>query len=266
MKASTNTQTRNSISPLWILSYERTGSTFLQDMLNATGLFKPRIDEWFHPDARGAVGLYPDIKYWAPDAVTRYVVTNPPKFAKVQAVHATQANPPLTREGVEEKLPGIKYVVIMREDMIASAISLYFARETGMFGIVNPSQLDVFRSIPIEFDDSKVLDAYGRIKQSRNYWAQWLADADRLIYDYQDIVSRPKEIAKEILNHAGVDYDGDISLPPLCKQTRPETEDFKRRLSKLLIRQEKEAKQHQHERRQKKFFVKARSSSGSKCR
>ena len=59
----------NKIFPIWILAVPRCGSSYLVDVLNSTNLFDPRFKE---------LNLDYDSK--------QTVMTNPPKFLKLQRI------------------------------------------------------------------------------------------------------------------------------------------------------------------------------------
>lgn len=213
-------------SPVWILAGLRTGSTNLCEALNSTRLFEPGFYEHFNRE----ISAYP-----------RWFV-EPPPYTKVLDYNFRN----LCGKGYnvikmgKHHLPGLRLVLLQREDLIGTAVSSYIASMSDVWAIFtganSQQELARFQSMRFETDKSLLLKFYGDAEKSYAYWPRHLAREHLepwLKVDYEEIVSDLREVVSQILRVAGHRL-GRWGGPGCIKQTHPQTEELRQVLCDLV--------------------------------
>ena len=182
------------LPPIWILSQKRTGSSYLVHLLNQTGCFSPVFDEYVE---KGVL--------WS-------------KFNKVQWIDYVINN--LSREEIENRYPGVKYIHLKRNDVKAIAVSLYCAEKSKKFSVVKDRDFvhnssteyvgNIHLREEIKFIPEQLINHYyKRAKSHQNMWkTDFLLEKDEFLeIEYEELVSNPNQTLIKALDYIGVKYD-----------------------------------------------------------
>lgn len=212
--------------PCWILTHTRTGSTYLCYLLNNTKLFGNRqrsnpLDgyffntwgEYFHANVYAGIDEF---------------VKNPPLKAKVHRHHFTRYFKDTDQEWIESLLPGLKYVLLRRKDVVAHTVSRYFSRETKTHHCSSEEKLKTYQETVLPLNYQRLLFMY---KQTRTCYVEWnnfLKNRNFLDLEYEDVISKPKETVLKVLDFLGMAYRPEnINLEvPLHKLEHPQKQEF----------------------------------------
>lgn len=154
--------------PVWIVGYPRTGSVLLTSYLNATGMFDPPVDEWVRKDHKK---LYP--------------------YSSVHGWHFRKCYNLSDKSHIEESLPSIRYIWLRRRDLVATTVSTFIARNTGVYCLKNKLAIEEHSAIPIEFKMRHIaphlLELYLTICQRDHFWEHYLSEGDEVLkIHYED--------------------------------------------------------------------------------
>lgn len=217
--------------PCWILTSPRTGSTWLARMLNRSVGMPLDMPSWgflrnwcfsehMHPSNRGDA-----MQFW----------DDPPVVSKVHNHHLLEFAPDIRVDDVAQKLPGICFVRLYRQDKVAQAISLYFSDVTAAHRIENNDQLQRYASRDVPWDAQA---AYGKYQQVLSYdrnWDYWLNGRLHLRVSYEDLLSRTEDVVREILRFCRTNVSSVCFDVSLLKQTHPQKQEYCQRLREALL-------------------------------
>lgn len=201
------------MSPCWILTTARTGSSFLCEILNQTGLFVPEFKEYMHPEAKPF------------EFVQR-------PYCKVMRGHFERFLHDGAKEDIERLFPGMKYIYLNRQNIEDKAVSLYFARETGVWCLRREDR-EQYMAQPVHLDENKLMDAYHYEARVSRLWDNFLEGTPHLRIEYEELVESPAEVIRKVLTYLGY-FDEIIARCPLVPMRRPETESFLNHLKVML--------------------------------
>ena len=125
------------------------------------------------------------------------------------------------------------YIYLYRKDMIAQAVSLYFAFQTSIWhsnSTVKPS-IDT-----VEFNFLHILHYFKQIKENNSYWLKIFSKNKNLpIYrlSYSELTSNYEQTITKINSLLGI-TDIEIPPPPIQKQYSPLKEEFKERFIQMI--------------------------------
>lgn len=123
--------------PLWLLASPRTGSGVLTEYLNRTRCFDPPFTEWFYPDGGWNFEVMKDsdsrpmhtrvswLPWWNTNGTLEELCDKLPPFNKMQRVQYDYFF--AGEHQISQSLPGLRYLLTSRRDLIATAISQYIA-------------------------------------------------------------------------------------------------------------------------------------------
>jgi len=222
------------INPCWILTTPRTGSTYLCDLLNSTGLFgckgtcdpsTNQIDRW--------------TEYYCPHFFKENYLLTPPIINKM---HYDQYRRYFGEFDVTKILPNIKYVLLRRKDTYAITVSKYFVTEGSPFmdgkerwNIHTTEDIQKMQNIRLQFDQRKIMRIHRRTELAYSAWNDFLKDKQFIEFDYEDILATPIKSTNKILNWMGLKGEPNtesIAMP--IKLEHPQKNEFAIRLKKLV--------------------------------
>lgn len=247
--------------PCWILCTPRSGSSYLCDLLNNTGLFPafsdPRLADKVGPLQRGLA-----FNEWLRIFDSpRDIAENTPVCCKaiyhqyVEAMGSIRKEArrkpssngyapidPERNEWVRDKypltyvkacLPGVRFIKLKR-DPISQAVSTYFARKTEKYHLYDVSDAERYfsRKIPLSYE---LLDVYKEVVDLTDAWdglCRWQTTID---IDYDSLVGRPEDTLSAILEFLEADkseakgaVEKTQEASRLIRMTRPESPSFER--------------------------------------
>jgi len=174
-------------APLWILTFHRTGSTYFAGLLNKLTtnghhIFQPEIREYYNR------------KYKLPET--------PPLNCKLHHSEAKRNN--LTPEMVEAHSAGVRFVILVREDPVAQAVSGYITKYTKFTNTTDEAELEAFRRTTIPLDVPTLMKFYFQnLNKSAKLWKEWLGDREPHIFTYEQVSKQPKAAIEEVLRLIG---------------------------------------------------------------
>lgn len=216
--------------PVWVVTQPRSGSWYLCRMLNNTGLFKPEFKEYFNPYDQyfnRRVNAYSNL-FKNPDAY---------RHCKIFPGHFRDNF--MNWNGINEKIPDIKYVHLVREDIVAKAVSHYFAVVTDKWGIHNEGEKKEYVDKPIQLDEQKLIEVYRHVSDNHNFWLPMIKGKDYIQIRYEDLVRDPAGQLQAILASVGHALPSEAAKECVAKvkslpMTRPETPVATKALARLI--------------------------------
>ena len=198
-----------------IATTSRSGSTHLCRMLTSTRRMGEPAEYYnvrVKPDRMKLWNATTDLEYFQ-EMLRRTSTSNGVCGVKV----ATLAFEHLRGElGPIFELVSPKYIWLRRRDTLRQAVSLYRAKETGVWhwyaGQAKPQAA-------VRFDAEKIDACRKQIEDANASWANWFAEQqfEPLKLWYEDYITSPCETIQTICRHVGVD---DRNLPPIKSDLR----------------------------------------------
>lgn len=106
--------------PIWVVSTARSGTTYLCDVLNRTGLFRPEFAEHLNLVYGNRGGL---------------LRRDPGRFRFCKVFPEQLRNSGVTLREVAALLPGVRFVSLRRRSLVDRAVSLYLAQRSGVYTV-----------------------------------------------------------------------------------------------------------------------------------
>ena len=229
------------LPPYWILTRERSGSTYLSHLLNGTNNFEPKFSEYLH--------------FQMGKSKKNFIENSSEyKYCKINWKQLLFNN--LSIEEICNALPDVKFIFLKREDLYARSISLSFCKQTGKwFMSDNVNDMKEFscnkfaptfkngHSIPASYHNKKVTFDYNstlkilqEMKETNYVWEDVLKDKDYLKVTYEDLIQNPSVALENILNYIGANckrIEESIYNCKLKPMTRKESTVYINRLKKI---------------------------------
>jgi LPS sulfotransferase NodH len=184
------------IPPCWIITAPRSGSNLLCELLNSTGLFEPQFLE--HYDGRLCqyyVDLFEFPRY---NKLMRYMLWG----KDYQAIYSQ----------LTLAFPDIRFVHLVRKDVVKQAVSKYFSIQTGMW-YLNKGNYDKYQELHVPYSYDKIL-MHLKITERENDWSGvFLSEPERIftVY-YEDLVSNTQVVMSMVADFIGFSGDFDWEL------------------------------------------------------
>lgn len=208
-----------------ICGEQRTGSTFLAQMLASTGrLGVPREFFSVNPMRR-----YVDPNYPAdPEAQLGQVL---PLGSTANGVYGltvfTGHFDDARRIRWAERLPNLAFVHLRRRDLLGQALSLVRAQQTDQYHSHRPKAGE-----PL-YDRGRINEALVGLARTEARWRYWFArnGLDPLMLDYEDLAERPLEAVGRIAVLVGVSGEVTVDFDKVANRVQrdDQTEDWRQR-------------------------------------
>ena len=201
--------------PCWIITYSRTGSTYLSRLLNSTKLFDPLFREH-----------YLDQEVYQHD---------PPRYAKVMYPHYVYGRS--IGAVLNEFYPDMRFVYNRRRDLVATAVSRYFVRMTGIYSVKTKRALRRYQAITVPYDPQRLLEIYQNELERHIGWNEFAESHNALPVFYENVVSDPEGEISRIMQFLEVDQEWRIDVHDNCmmlKLDHPQKPKFTDRLRDIL--------------------------------
>lgn len=203
---------------LWICCNARTGSNFLCELLNNTELFP----------------VYKEGKAfgeWIKLIDKKEFYRLPLETVKMIHEHFVKKLGNVNAKLMREILPGIKFILLKRRNVLEHAASLYFARFTNAYYLSHENQKDWYYKQKVSFYPTLCKSMIDEVIEYQNNWDNFFIGDEKLTVYYEDLIENPAEILSKVLSYYGIDPKKEIiekSLKNrnLVKMTRPEVQDF----------------------------------------
>lgn len=215
-------------SRCWLLTSPRSGSTWLQFLLNHNAGMPLTIGE-DRQQARFSFGEHMSEKYCR--SLEEFMAWDP-IVSKVHCHHFGAYL--LDRPLVKAQRPGVRYVLLERRDLVAQAVSLAMANRTGVTQCGTHEKRRSFQERSIVVTDNELLACYKAVNDYQDFWRNWLHSEPHLVVSYESLIESPKESVAGIFDYLKTPCR-DISLDiPLKKLNHPCTDGFVARLRQVL--------------------------------
>ena len=132
---------------------------------------------------------------------------------------------------VEESLPGLRYVWLRRRDLVATAVSTFLARRTGVYYAFDEETVQKQSSTPVQFHVD-LLDLYWTICARDKFWEFYLSDEDECLTTYYEDLLDPQEL-RRVFNFLGIENEP-IDPGEYHKLHHPMAEELKQQLRDTL--------------------------------
>jgi LPS sulfotransferase NodH len=215
-------QTRGlvAMNSCWILCTERTGSTYLADLLNSTGIWG---DQSTNDVATGRVDRFTE--YYCDRFFDPAHLEVLPRFNKITWWQFT--NYFSEDFEVEAHLPDIRFVRLKRDDTKAVAVSYYIAKRFAQWlsekyglaeerwNVHQQSVLEEFQKVEIPINRFELKRLYQKAQEDRFLWDGFLRGREFLEFDYQDLLSTPMQVVENVLVYINAEGSPDLDWPKL---------------------------------------------------
>jgi len=186
---------------VWILCYFRTGSSFLAEMLNATDLFDGEFGEKVQRATRiEIIERYKQIY----EKGGRLIPQNHTQMCRE---HFEFFYNNRDKKFIESRLPGLKYILLRRRNLVKSGISDYFSLVTKSSTLPTEKDKEKYLDIPIPFDEEMVLESYYRTMKSYYGWISYLQGSKYIEFEHEDLKRHPLMVIGSVLDYLGLKYD-----------------------------------------------------------
>jgi len=259
-------KTETLIPPCWILTNPRSGSNFLCSLLANTKLFEEKsfdpifsekFVEFFNinknksplfssPMPIGEKSIKNRIKkskntLKAEISSGKFTLN---KYSKVHRYKYTELHKftDKDRHIIEKKLPGIKYIHLIRKDIVSRVISDYFLIMSGVHHIVENTaentftfqqsievrnvilpfescQKDLYQYTKIPFIKDLVLYYYNVQKKYQNEWYKYLDNIDYFEVEFDDLINSPEKVLKNILSWMNINQQN-LDIKNIVKKSK----------------------------------------------
>jgi LPS sulfotransferase NodH len=244
------------VAPLWILCNPRSGSSYLCDLLNNTGLF-PSLEHPRLVNRRGPLERGLSFNEWlrlffSPYSFRDFEIT-PIFYTKCIYHQYIEVFGDRNFDYIERYVPGVQFLWLHRNNIYEQVASLYFAKTmfdvcknklngSSSYHIYSEEDLFNYMNIKVEFNKKCALETYDEVVSYKDNWSKFLGNRQYQKIIYEDLVREPKIVIKSILGYNKIDYEEQnidrITNPKLRihKMTRPESSYFIIKLKDLLSR------------------------------
>lgn len=199
------------ISPCWIVSTQRSGTTHFCELINNTNLFSPLFDEHFNFVFKRNNSQVCNFRY-----------------CKIQPEQMERAKFDLYF--VKNVFPNIKFVKITRNSNIDKAISLYCAEKTGVWSITDfPQKIKTSEGLKkfakssrkyltqtLEIDVSHLHNCYNVCLLNEKKCVSFLENFEFLEINYNEITSNPMLALEKFFEYLNIHYSNIESLISGC--------------------------------------------------
>lgn len=208
-------------TPVWILTNQRSGSTFLAKLLNSTEVFPSNFTEHFH-EHQIRSGTYKN---------------SLPQNAKILKTHFKNVHGKINKRDIKNIYPNIKFILLRRRDLIAHTISQYFHKSLNISFIKKnqPRKFKKYEKAEIPFNKEVLLNIY---KETLNFWNNWnyfLKGENYISIVYENFVKDPYVAVKRIFNFLEMDLPSNWQPEDhILKLENPLKDKYKKRLENII--------------------------------
>jgi len=191
------------LKPCWIICTPRSGSTYLSSILNNIGMFKPQFSEYLG---------WKKHKFMTP-----VDLRSAPPFCKVLHVHLNRIfrqhdylqdvshthelqfmQPRVShRHYIEECLPGIRFVLLNRKNIVNQAVSYCLTsaisakHQKSFFQMYSDSTHNEFLKTNVPITDEQLLEHFRVCTAYQHVWDKFIQDAGNVfVLDYEEIENK----------------------------------------------------------------------------
>jgi len=179
--------------PLYILATARTGSTFLCDLLNQTGLFEPILWEHYNLRKDAGDGEWPN--------------GEAPRNAKIMPHQMKWWFGRVTLDKIVSQFQDVHFVEVYREDIAAQAASTMYSHVTGIWNPTTFEQVQLYDAANLGFDRQESMMKFRNIYTNQMVIRDALRDFDHLTVSYEQLVAEPAWVANTVLEWIDADFD-----------------------------------------------------------
>lgn len=215
-------------SRCWLLTSPRTGSTWLQFLLNKNAGVPLRITEDL-AQSRFSFGEHMSEKYC--HSLEDFFAWDP-IVSKVHCHHfgAYIVDRPL----LKSRMPQVRFVLLERKDRVAQAVSLAMSNCTSVTQCANRETQHAYHQRRITLADAELLACYRAVGDYRDFWKNWLHSEPHLVVTYEALIEDPTETTAQIFDYLRTPCPKFATDIPLRKLEHPQTTGFVLRLHSLI--------------------------------
>lgn len=213
----------------WLLVSPRSGSTYLQYLLNQNA----GVPIQPHPEnlsqARYCFGEHLNQNFCA--SWEQFCELDP----IVSRVHCHQFGRDFTPvRDIVEQFEGIRFIVLERRDEFAHAASLALANATGVTQCTTLAALYDHRQSRVDVTDTELQQCLQAVQHYRSFWRNWLHLESHLVVTYEALAARTIETLKLILDYLEMPSRNIDVHVPLFRLSHPQQPQFALRLRELV--------------------------------
>jgi len=137
---------------------------------------------------------------------------NPPKFLKnIYEQHLSAIGQPDIKY-IRSILPNIRFVVLIRSDIIAHIASLYMAEYTKTWHIWGRNGAIRYKNIRVDIRDDLLVECIDRVMWFQNNWSDLLNGHEYVIVKYEDLCDNCYDTLISLNASLGLEIDSDVIL------------------------------------------------------
>ena len=208
--------------PCWILTYGRTGSTYLSRLLNSTNAFDPLFYEHY--------GEHRDVE------------EVPPAYNKMMNIQYRNAK----KKGqiLNEYYPDMCFVYLRRKNIVAAAVSKYFVDKTNVYNHNVAQKVKKYKHKEIPYHRDELIKAYQIKLTEYHFWDAFVQDKDHIEVYYEDVIANPEKQVRRVMKIVGAEFNGfhpdkngdNLFMELTVKLEHPDKDRYTRRLRKELTK------------------------------
>jgi len=211
----------------WLLTSPRSGSTYLQYLLNLN--VGVPIDA--NGDRETARYHFTEHLGELTCSIEEFFQWDP-IVTRVHCHHFGEYN--LPRQQIKELYPDVRFVLLERRDAYQQAVSLALSDRTGIQHCESEEQLQTYQQMSVFLSDEVLLRYHQAIIDYQAYWRNWLHGEPVLLITYESLLLSPISVVEQILDFLKTPH-GEICLNvPLKRLWHPVNEKYVDRLRSLF--------------------------------
>lgn len=189
---------------IWILSEKRTGSSYLCEILNSTGLFEEEFKEWY-------------VKFDHKKEITNFYKKNHlPKYCKIH--HSVMKKNFGSFEELINQIGECKFIHIKRKNIKKMIVSQILASKTNMYEIRKKEDYNKWIKTKIKIEKKDISLAYQKVLKKQKNWPEELGklkNKEFISVYYENLIENPIKEIQEIFKFIEIPIEEKIILSSL---------------------------------------------------
>jgi len=196
------------LSPLWILCFPRTGSSYLSSLLNNLNLF-PTFSELYPCESSvlnnelGPTNKNQAFGEWIRVFGNKHIC----KYTKA-INHQFSDHFVADEKLIRNFLTDIKFIKLVRQDKIEQSASTYIAKKLNQYHVYNDIMLQEYKNKNFEIDENELIAIHNKIIQEQNFW-DFIDDKNCIKIYYEDFIINEKKVITNILEFVSMEISSD---------------------------------------------------------
>lgn len=218
----------------WLLTSPRSGSTYLQHLLNCNVV-----------ELRSSSDARDRMRHSFEEHLNSRFCTSWDDFLAldplVTKMHCHHFGAHLLRRReIKGLFPGIRFVLLERKNVWQQAVSLAIANRTGVTHCTSDETHQSFQQMAVEPTDDELLNCLKAVRDYQAFWRNWLHSEPHLVVTYEALIEEPAQTVAGIFDYLCTSCDQLVLGVPVRKLAHPATASLVQRLKTIQSERESE--------------------------